>query len=424
MPVVVVACIVALLAVVGLGCALTRLLRPSASTNAAGSSETAQEGAASQSGAAKAATKVSFCAVGDNLINEGGDYTADLLGLADSWAGTTGDGTYDFSPLYAQLKDTISSYDIALVNQETTLGGSSEFDYQGYPSYNTPDSCAQAVADAGFDVVNCNTNHTYDTGVASIEHSQGVWAQQKGVSVIGSYTSQEDRNNIRVLERNGMSIAFLSYCYGQNGYEQSDLPNDYYAVPFDKDKMREEVTRAKELADAVVVYMHWGEENTHDLSDQQKDYASFLAGLDVDLIVGSHAHVIQPVQYVATGIRTTDGSGADANNGVLCVYGLGDFVSGYTLPKTILSGMFTCDFVRDDKGEVSVSNPVWHGLVEHNAGDVDTVYPLTAYTAELAAQNTLLARVGENETYSTSDPLEWARETTRTVVGDAIPVEV
>ena len=173
---------------------------------------------------------VSFCAVGDNLINEAGDWTVDLLGFADAWSGETGDGAYDFSPLYAQIRDEITSYDIAFINQETTLGGNDEFDYEGYPSYNTPDEMAQAVADAGFDVVNCNTNHTYDTWTGSIEHAQKVWSAQDGIDVIGSYTSQKDRDNIRVVERNGMSIAFLSYSYGQNGYAQADLPNDYYEI--------------------------------------------------------------------------------------------------------------------------------------------------------------------------------------------------
>lgn len=421
--------VVSVLALVGIGFAVVRLasctLPNAASTDANG------QGAEGGTNATQPAT-VSFCAVGDNLINEGGDYTADLLGLADARAGILGDGQYDFMPFYARLKKTISSYDIAFVNQETTLGGNTEFDYSGYPAYNTPDEVAEAVVKAGFDVVNCNSNHTYDTWTDSIEHAQKVWAAQKGITVIGSYTSDKDRQNIRVVERNGMKIAFLSYSYGQNGYDQDDLPNDYYAVPFDKKKMAKEVGRAQKLADAVVVYMHWGEENTHELSSQQEEYASYLAGLGVDLTIGSHAHVIQPVEYVSrdSSIATSEeddeeDKGKDAtSNKMLCVYGLGDFLSGYTLPKTILSGMFTCDFVRDGDGNVTVENPVWHGLVEHNEGDEDTVYLLSEYTDELAQSNTLLARVGENDEYATDDPLEWAKQTTKDVVGDAIKVKV
>ena len=378
---------------------------------------------AEQQEASKTPGKVSFCAVGDNLMNGEGDFTVDLLGLANKWAGG-GQGKYDFNPMYDEMRDVISSYDIAFVNQETSFGGNDGLYYQGYPTYNTPDQVADAVTAAGFDVVNYNSNHSYDTGAKSIERSQKVWAKQDKITLIGSYTSEDDRKNIRVVERNGIKIAFLSYCYAQNGQTQNELPNDYYAVPFDKEKMREEIARAKDFADAVVVYMHWGEEYEHTPSEQQVEYARFLAGQGVDLTIGSHAHVIQEVEYIGRGIPTTDGSGANENNGMLCVYGLGDYISGDTRPVCVLSGMFTCDFVRDDHGQISVTNPVWHGVIEHSEDNVDAAYLLKDYNESLAKKNKLLTRVGEDETYSTTDPLKWAKDTTKEVVGNVIPVEV
>ncbi|MBR3317580.1 MAG: CapA family protein [Atopobiaceae bacterium] len=371
----------------------------------------------------KAATSVSFCAVGANIAND------DILKSADAWGGASGDGVYEFSPLYEQMKGIVSGYDIAFLNQATTLGGHTSFEYQGYPSYNTPDTMADAVAAAGFNVVNCNTNHTYDMWVDAIAHSQSVWAQHPEITTIGSYSSEDDRANIRMVEKNGMTIAFLSYCYGQNGYTADQLPNDYFATPFNKDKMRAEVAKAKEAADAVVVYMHWnetdevsGSQDTSTLSDEQQNYASYLAGLGVDLVLGCRGQSIQPVSYVGRGIRTTDGSGVTAANGMLCVYGLGDFASAYTLPSAVLSGMFTCDFVRDANGEVSIDNPTWHALIEHRNAGVDCVYPLTSYTADLAASNELLNRL--NEGGATTDRLQWARDTTVRTVGNAIAVEV
>lgn len=375
-------------------------------------------------GEAKPEASVSFCAMGANIAN------ADILASADAWAGTTGDGNYDFSPLYEQMSSVIAPYDIAFVNQATTLGGHGNFEYQGFPSYNTPDTMADALEGAGFDVVNVNTNHTFDMWTSAVEHSQSVWAQHPNVTAIGSYTSQADRDNIRVVERNGMSIAFLSYSYGQNGYKLSDLPNDFYAAPFDKETMRKEVERSKELADAVVVYLHFnemdeitGSVDPTRLTDQQEGYASYLAGLGVDLVLGCRGQSIQPVRYVGRGIRTTDGSGVTPENGMLCVYGLGDFVSAYTLPSAVLSGMFTCDFVRDASGDVHVANPTWHGLVEHRSGGVDYVCPLANYTPELAASNELLARLREIDPTAT-DPLQWARATTVRMVGDAVAVKV
>lgn len=383
-----------------------------------------QEQAVNQQEASKAPGTVSFCAVGDNIISGEGETSINLLKLANTWAGGKS-GSYDFSPLYAKLKDTISSYDIAFINQETVLAGSDGASYSGYPSYNTPDELASAVADAGFDVVNFNSNHSYDMGAKGIEHAQKTWAKQSGVTLLGSYTSESDRKDIRVLERNGVKIAFLSYCCDLNDSEQgTTTTNDYYAVPFDKEKAQSEIKRAKELADAVVVYMHWGDAMTEDITDEQVEYGRFLAGQGVDLTIGSHADVIQTVSYVNRGIPTTDGSGANAYNGMLCVYGLGDVVSGSTVPERALGGMFICDFVRDDHGEITVTNPTWHGIVEHAENDTDTVYLLKDYNESLAKKNKLLASVGEDETYSTTDPLKWAQNTTKKSVGDVISVEV
>ncbi len=374
--------------------------------------------------ARRGAATVSFCAVGSNVAN------ADILSSADAWAGTTNDGAYDFSPLYEQVKGSVGTYDIAFVSQGSSLGGNTNFEYQGYPSYNTPDSMADALEGAGFDVVNTNTNHTYDMWVSAVEHSQSVWAQHPNVTTVGSYASESDRENIRVLNKNGMSIAFLSYSYGQNGYKQSEIPNDYYAAPFDKKKMRVEVERARELADAVVVFMQWNEQDEITgstdpavLSEQQQDYASYLAGLGVDLLIGCRGQSIEPVRYVGRGIRTTDGSGVTPANGMLCAYSLGDFVSAYTLPTAVLSGMLTCDFVRADNGEVSVENPVWHALIEHRSGGTDYVCPLASYTSDLASSNELLSRLSQVGA-TTADPLQWARDTTTQMVGDAITVEL
>lgn len=356
--------------------------------------------------------RMSFSAVGDNLMND------NLLSLADAWSGSVGDGSYDFSPFYTEVAPVVQgSYDVSFINQETTLGGNDEFDYIGYPSYNTPDSLADAVANAGWRIVNTNTNHTYDTWTKSIEHSQGVWAAKTGLITIGSYDSDADRQTVRLVECNGIRLAALSYCYGQNGYEQSDLPNDYFAVPYDEAKMRDDVARAREVADVVLVYMHWGDEYTNEASDEQKAIAKVCADIGVDMVIGSHAHVIQPVEWVER-----EGGGK-----MLVAYGLGDFVSGYrNSPNCILSGMLSCDFVRVGDGDagnadnvgpggIAVENVVWHPLVEHMVGDTDVVRFVKDYSAADAEANELLATVG--------DPTTWPLEKTREVIGDTITID-
>ena len=351
---------------------------------------------------------VTFCAVGDNLANN------NINDAADAWGGEgAGDGIYDYTPLYRDIKPIVSGFDVAFINQETTMGDYSYWGAMGYPSYNTPTTMALAVADTGFDVVNCNTNHTYDTWVDSILYSQQVWAQYPQVKTIGSYSSEADRANTRVVERNGLKLAFLSYCYGQNAYEWSDLPNDYYAVPFDETGLRQDYARARQVADVVIVYMHGGTEYTNQPDEWQMYVAQSCADLGVDLVIGSHAHVIQPMAW----LNRADGSGQ-----MLCVYGMGDFVSGYdSYPDTILSGMFSCTFSLDEADKVRIDNIVWTPLIEHWVYDEnwvpdDRVCLVRDYSPEMAAANVLLA--------SQPDAYEWMRNKSREVIGDGFTIDM
>ncbi len=356
------------------------------------------------------AGRVSFCAVGDNLANDR------TLEIADMWGGTgAGDGVYDFSPLYREIAPIVSAYDIAFVNQETVLGGDTEWSWSGYPSYNTPDSMAQALVDAGFDVVSSNTNHTYDYWTGAIEHMQQLWRGYPDIAFIGSYADEADRAQVRVAQRDGVKVAFLSYSYGQNAYEQGDLPNDYYAVPWDATAFAQDYERAHEAADVVVVYMHGGDEYTNVPNDWQREVAKTCAEAGVDLVIGSHAHVIQSFERIPR-----------ANGGkppMPCVYGLGDFVSSYTdYPETVLSGMFSCDFVLGGNGSVSVENLAWTPLVEYwtyaeDGTPDDCVRLVSGLTADEASADHLLASLG-------TDALAWLKGHTEEVLaGSGIEIQ-
>lgn len=351
--------------------------------------------------------RATFSAVGDNLFN------ANLLELADAHAGSIGDDQYDFAPFYRHIKSLVRSFDISFINQETTLGGPDRYSYNGYPSYNTPDSLADAVADVGWRVVCTNSNHTYDTWTPAIEHAQGVWnAKHDQLVTIGSYASDQDRQSVRLVECNGLRIAFLSYSYGQNGYTQADLPNDYYAVPYTTEGMQDDVERARAHADAVVVYLHAGTEYTHEPNEQQRTWAAECAAAGVDLVIGSHAHVIQSMEWL------------DAADGgkMLAVYGLGDFLSGYhNNPKTILSGMFTCTFERVKKPKegartVAVKDVTWVPLIEHWENGSSTVRAVKGYTDEQARANELLTGL--------DDPLGWIKQTTQDVIGPDFDIDM
>ena len=359
--------------------------------------------------------KLTFCAVGDNLMN------SNLLELCDGFAGTVGDGRYDFKPLYKKIKPAIAGYDVAF-DQETVMGGTDDFDIAGYPSYNTPDSMIDALSDTGFRLVNTNSNHTYDTWVNSILHQQELFSEHPEMLTAGSYASEEDRQTPRVIECNGIRVAFLSYGYGQNGYEQSDLPNDYYAVPYTEDGMSADVERAKKVSDFVLVYMHWGTEYSNEVNDEQRQIAQHAADIGVGMVIGSHVHVIQPMEWVtrAEGSSELAGEGGPNSGKMLVAYGLGDFLAGYTgYPDTIMSGMLSCSLERekgpDGRARIAVGDVVWHPVIEHWADGTDCAMLYSDYSKELAERNELLA--------SLDDPYSWIREKTEQVIGSDFKID-
>lgn len=383
---------------------------------------------------------VSFVAVGDNLPEK------TLGAYADSLAGETGDGTYDYRPIYAPVRSYIEGADLAFVSQEVHLGGD-DLGVQGYPSFNAPDDLADALVDTGFDLVASASNHCYDWGnFGAVEHSRELW-NTKPVAFTGTATSQEEADSIPVVEREGITFALLDYTYGLNGFEPDDIPS--YAVSFlDEDRIRSQVAQAHELADVVVVAAHWGTEKQMEPDEQQLAYAQLFADLGVDIVLGSHPHVIGPVEWV-------EGSGGHKT---LVAYALGDFKSTHDTPhlESELAGMLACDFVREppagaeaaegagpdeegaeappdagaaadgvgddgatEQGPVTIQNVRWIPLVNHIEDGAHAVYALANYNDELVARHTFL---------STQDnPLQWMRDTTEQVVhsrGADIPIEI
>ena len=345
--------------------------------------------------------RVSFVAVGDNLPEIGmGTY-------ADAQAGEPGDGDYDYSPIFAPVRDYIQAADLAYVKEETHLGGD-DIGPKGYPSFNTTDQMADALVETGFDLVGSASNHAYDWGYfGANDHSRAVWNEQP-VAFAGTASSAEEAEKIATVERNGITFALLDYTYGVNGYDQDDLPD--YAVSFmDKDRIEADVARAQEMADVVLVAMHWGTENLMEADETQRDYAQFLADLGVDVVLGSHPHVIGPMTWLT----------GEGGNRTLVAYSLGNFTSNheYTHIYNELEGMLSCDFVKED-GEVRIENVVWTPLVMHTDGTSFAVYALKDYTPELAAAHTTLS--------AEKDPIAWLRQTSEDVVnslGDDFPID-
>lgn len=367
---------------------------------AAGSCSRAEDGAADASEQAGPAVCVTFVAVGDNLPN------GNIGRYADSLAGEEGDGTYDYAPIFQPVKGYVESADLAYIDQEVHLGGD-EIGPRGWPSFNTTDSMADAVVSTGFDFVASATNHSYDWGsYGALENSLAVWEQQP-VAFTGTAVTAEQYNRIAMQEREGITFALLNYTYGVNGFSQEDLPE--YAVNFiDEERIAADVARAREEgADVVLVAMHWGTENLVEADGEQLRLAQFLADLDVDVVLGSHPHVIGPMAWV----ENSSGSG----HRTLVAYSLGNFLADHEAPTSdnVLEGMLTCDFVRQEADSpVTVENVRWVPLVCHSSEDQwdFAVYAVDDYPEELAKE---CRAIGELD-----DPVAWLQERSREVVGE------
>nr|WP_321291969.1 CapA family protein [uncultured Trichococcus sp.] len=316
---------------------------------------------------------ISFIGVGDNLIHDSIFRDAELA-----------DGTYDFKPIYENVAEDIEEADIAFLNQETISAGD-DYAYSGYPAFNTPPEIAQDMNDLGFDLVNGATNHALDYDYPGALNSLAVWNEQEDVVYTGIYESQADRDEIRTIEREGVTFAFLTYTYGTNGIE----PDTSYRIAyFDEEQIRQDVANAKNVSDVVIVSAHWGDENTQEVNEMQHTYAQLFADLEVDVVIGTHPHILQPIEWVT----------GENQNKTLVVYSLGNFIAHSLTDYNTLGGMVTFDFVVADDDKVTVENVQFEPTVSHYVADqgnvADTrrdfkIYKLEDYSEELASEHGL-----------------------------------
>ncbi|HIY35042.1 MAG TPA: CapA family protein [Candidatus Eubacterium faecigallinarum] len=314
-------------------------------------------------------SKVTLVAVGDNLIHN------TLIA-----AGEQEDGSLDYTSLYANIKPEIEKADIAVIDQETILGGSS-FEYTGYPLFNSPWEIGDAAIDAGFDIFNCATNHTMDMGWAGIEKELEYFSGKENVVALGINADERDYNSITYYEKNSITFALLNYTFGTNGIP---LPEDkpWCVNLLDKDKVTADIKEARENADVVIVFPHWGTENSHDVSDYQKEYTQLFSDLGVDIVIGCHPHVLQPVEWV-----TNESTGKI----MIVYYSLGNFISHQIELDQLCGGMAQLT-IEKHGDEIEISSAKLVPIVCHyNRGENDKfvfdVYKLSDYTDELAASH-------------------------------------
>ena len=246
-------------------------------------------------------------------------------------------GSYDFTHFFTQIKSYISDADIAIGNLETTFAGGNKA-YSGYPTFNSPPELAEAVKDMGVDVLTTSNNHSMDTGYNGLINTIEK-LDELGFAHTGTFKSQEDKDSILIKDVNGIKIAFLSYTYGTNGIP---VPKgkEYCINLIDKELMKEQLQRAKDLnPDLICVSMHWGIEYRTKPNTEQEGLADFLFENGADIILGSHPHVLEPMEKRT--ITLEDGTTKDG----FLIYSLGNFCSAqkdkYTKDSIILNLQIT-----------------------------------------------------------------------------------
>lgn len=254
---------------------------------------------------------------------------------------------YDFSYVYDDIKDYTSSADITIGSLETTFAGEDR-GYSNYPVFNSPDSLATGLKDIGVDVISLAGNHALDYGYSGICRTIDV-LDNVGISHLGTYKSAEDQNKILIKDVKGVKIAFINYTYGTNGIPvPSDKP--YCLNLIDKDLISKQIKQAKEQnVDMIVACMHWGTEYKTSANYEQKELADFLFKSGVDIILGNHPHVLEPMEKKT--ITLDDGSTKD----VFVVYALGNFTADQRAEITRDSAILNLDITKDSDGKILIN---------------------------------------------------------------------
>lgn len=228
-------------------------------------------------------------------------------------------GSFDFSHMFYFVKPILEQSDITIGNLETVLAGSDKI-FSGYPLFNSPDEFALAIKDAGFDVLVTSNNHSLDRGFFGLERTIKI-LDSLGIKHCGTYIRKEDSEQALILEIKNFKLALLSYTYGTNGIPIPE-GKEFCISLIDTSKIKSDIQKTKQHnPDKIIVYLHWGNEYQRFPTSAQKKLADFLFNYGVDIILGSHPHVIQPSEFKIL----PDSFGNEKK--VFVAYSMGNFIS-------------------------------------------------------------------------------------------------
>ena len=245
---------------------------------------------------------------------------------------------YDYNKVFEPVEDIISSVDFAVANLEVTLAGPP---FDGYPQFSSPDELAEACKSNGIDVLVTANNHSCDRGSRGIVRTNRVLDSLE-ILHTGTFSNQQNRDslNLLVLEKEGIRIGLLNYTYGTNGIP---FHAPTYVNLLDSSLIKKDLkfARTKNL-DKLIVFVHWGAEYQDQPNLYQKNFNQFFKRQGVDIVIGSHPHVVQPMHYIKNNDKE-----------FLTVYSLGNFVSNQRDFRKDGGVMFRCSIVKRDKASIS-----------------------------------------------------------------------
>ncbi len=332
--------------------------------------------------------EIQLMMVGDNLMH---------MGLIQT--GKQEDGTYNYDILFEGITEFLEEAEIKMINQETIFGGNDK-GFSGYPYFNSPTEVGDAIVDAGFNVVLHSSNHAADKQIEGLKNCLKFWQQYPDVTVAGIHEDEEE-SAIEILTIDDVAFAILNYTYGPNmeilpysiedhldmlcNYDEITNQIDFTTIHPD---VLADIAEAESLADVVIVCPHWGTEYTIKPSSYQQKFAKQMVEAGADIIIGTHPHVIQPMEWIQS----------ENGNKALCYYSLGNFVSTQKQALCMLEAMAWITFEVTENGAVIKEEDT--GVVplvcHYNAMPVrfESVYLLEDYTEEQAAAHGIKAYGG------------------------------
>ncbi len=319
-------------------------------------------------------------------------------------SGKQDDGSYNFDSIFQYVKSYSQAADFSVANLETTLCGTDNgYAYAGNPKFNCPDAIVDSLKGAGFDMLLTANNHADDTSLVGYKRTLNV-VREKGLDTLGTYLSA-DEQKWTIEEVNGIKIGMVCYTYSdgfsQNGYpllNYNEVGENGILNYFTYDKLSEFYTQLQGYldemkaagAEATVVYLHWGEEYKWKTGEgpnaNQTAMAQKLCDMGVDVIVGGHPHVVQPVDLLT--------SGTDAEHKTIVLYSMGNAVSNQRKEEMQQSEptghtedgvLFCVTFAKYSDGSVCVDSaeliPTWVNMHANSGATEYNILPLEESTA-------------------------------------------